>query len=48
MAAFEKLEELLKTVEEKVDNVCGIPTTVYPTTMEEPSVKPTVEPIAGM
>jgi len=40
MAAFKKLEELVKTearrVEEKVDNVCGIPatTTVFPTTKE--------------
>ena len=42
MAAFKKLEELVKTearkVEEKVDNVCGIPTTVFPTTMEEPTI----------
>jgi len=50
MAAFKKLEELVKTearrVEEKVDNVCGIPATALPTIMEEPSVKPTVEPLA--
>ena len=48
MAAFEKLEELVKTearkVEEKVNNVCGIPTTVFPTTMKGPTTieEPTI------
>jgi len=36
MAAFKKLEELVEKVEEKVEIVCGIPTTFYPTTMEAP------------
>ena len=46
MAAFSMLGELLKTemkrVEEKVEAVCGVPTTVGPTT-EDQTVGPTVE-----
>ena len=46
MAAFSMLGELLKTemkrVEEKVEAVCGVPTTVWPTT-EDQTVGPTVD-----
>lgn len=48
MAAFLMLGELLKTemkrVEEKVEAVCGVPTTVWPTT-EDQTVGPTVDAV---